>query len=392
MNLKQLINEVTASEEKLTHLEHNEDHIIHGGQQGIEHAFSNLAALHDKIHGVDSDIDVQVKHDGSPSIVFGRHPETGKFFVASKSAFNKTPKINYTPEDVEKNHGHAPGLVSKLKSALQHLPKVTPKEGVYQGDIMYTKGDVKEHEGRLHFKPNTITYSTDKQSEEGSKIQKAKIGVLVHTGYTGKNFADLKAHYTPDKSAFKSHDDVHMFDNSHNFEDTAPFTMEQKTAYDAHIKAAKKLATTMGSNVDHLSSHNEHLKTFINKNIKDGTIPTIHKYKKHIQERFQKDIDKLKTETSRSKKQGQLDATIGSIANNQSHFKNGLQLHHHLQEAKNILVDVLNNGKHKYTHEFDNGERTNPEGYVLVRNNRPTKLVDRREFSRKNFEMSQNRK
>ena len=83
---------------------------------------------------------VTTKYDGSPSIVFGTHPETGRFFVASKSAFNKDPKINYTPEDIERNHGHAPGLVEKLKGALEHLPKIMPRNGgVYQGDLMYKK-------------------------------------------------------------------------------------------------------------------------------------------------------------------------------------------------------------------------------------------------------------
>jgi hypothetical protein len=84
-----------------------------------------------------------MKYDGSPSIVFGHHPKTGKFFVASKSAFNKNPKINYTHKDIEKHHGHAPGLVSKLKTALTHLPKVAPKHGVYQGDVMHTREDHK---------------------------------------------------------------------------------------------------------------------------------------------------------------------------------------------------------------------------------------------------------
>lgn len=79
----------------------------------------------------------------SPSIVFGHHPKTGKFFVASKSAFNKNPKINYTEKDIDRNHGHAPGLSSKLKSALKHFPKVTPKKGIYQGDLMYTHEDLK---------------------------------------------------------------------------------------------------------------------------------------------------------------------------------------------------------------------------------------------------------
>jgi hypothetical protein len=47
-----------------------------------------------------------MKYDGSPSLVFGHHPSNGKFFVATKSAFNKNPKINHTEKDIDKNHGH----------------------------------------------------------------------------------------------------------------------------------------------------------------------------------------------------------------------------------------------------------------------------------------------
>ena len=73
----------------------------------------------------------------SPAIVFGVDTNN-KFFVASKSAFNKNPKINYTPEDIEKHHGHAPGLVEKLKLALRYLPALEPK-GIYQADYMFDK-------------------------------------------------------------------------------------------------------------------------------------------------------------------------------------------------------------------------------------------------------------
>ena len=119
-----------ATEEKLTHLEHAEDHVLNAGSEGYKHAAKTLNAVHDALHGKRSSASITTKYDGSPSIVFGHHPETGKFFVATKSAFNKTPKINYTPKDVDVNHGHAPGLAAKLKTVLKHLPKVTPKKGV----------------------------------------------------------------------------------------------------------------------------------------------------------------------------------------------------------------------------------------------------------------------
>jgi hypothetical protein len=113
------------------------------GASGFEHAHGALMQAHEHMKAKAKSSNLTMKYDGSPSIVFGHHPKTGKFFVASKSAFNKNPKINYTHKDIEKHHGHAPGLVSKLKTALTHLPKVAPKHGVYQGDVMHTREDHK---------------------------------------------------------------------------------------------------------------------------------------------------------------------------------------------------------------------------------------------------------
>ena len=109
--------------------------------------------------------------DGAPSIVFGTHPTTKQFFVASKSAFNKNPKINYTPEDIEANHGHAPGLVDKLKASLEHLPKITP-HGVFQGDLLHTAGDAKSEKGMTSITPNTITYSSPDGFSRSRKYEK----------------------------------------------------------------------------------------------------------------------------------------------------------------------------------------------------------------------------
>ena len=54
----------------------------------------------------------------------GINPDNGKFFVGTKSVMNKVPKINYTMEDIEMNHGQAPGLAVKLRHALNYLPSL----------------------------------------------------------------------------------------------------------------------------------------------------------------------------------------------------------------------------------------------------------------------------
>ena len=115
INFKKFLSE-SSNDDKLTHLEHVEDHVVHGGSEGFAHAFHTLNGVHEKLKGKDNDTKITMKYDGSPSVVFGKHPESGKFFVGSKSVFNKKPKLNYTHEDIQKNHGHSAGLVSKLKA------------------------------------------------------------------------------------------------------------------------------------------------------------------------------------------------------------------------------------------------------------------------------------
>ena len=372
-----------ADETKLTHLEHAEDHHINAGKDGFEHAFNTLHHTNELISKRKSEASVSTKYDGSPSVVFGHHPENGKFFVASKSAFNKNPKINYTHDDIEKNHGHAPGLVSKLKGALDHLPKTTPKGKVFQGDLMYHKddGDVRSEGGKHHFTPNTITYSTPHNSEEGKKIAKAKIGVAVHTAYSGKTLDGMKAEYNHNTNAFKPHPDAHIISTAidhtkinHGDDKQKEFAGHMKQAIDAHNTI---------KNYDHLDGHDAMLKTHINKTIRDGTKPSVKGYIEHSTGHFNKKADSVKTQVAKDRHIDAGNKHMDHIKNNINSFTKTLDVHKHLQNAKNVLVNSLATHS-KYDHSV-NGQKVKPEGSVAVIKNRPTKLNDREEFNRLNF-------
>ena len=76
------------------HLEHPEDSILKGRRVAID-AIKELVTV----------TRLSVKWDGAPAIVFGTNPENGKFFVGTKSVFNKRKiKINYSHEDIDQNH------------------------------------------------------------------------------------------------------------------------------------------------------------------------------------------------------------------------------------------------------------------------------------------------
>ena len=370
-------------ESKLVHLEHAEDHHINAGKDGFDHAFNTLHQTHELITGKKSDATVTTKYDGSPSTVFGHHPENGKFFVASKSAFNKNPKINYTHEDIEKNHGHAPGLVSKLKAALDHLPKVTKPGKVYQGDFMYHKGDgdVTTKGGKHHFTPNTITYSTPTGSDEGKKVDKAKIGVAVYTSYSGNKMDNLKVNYNHLPTDFGKHDDVHIINPGIDHK-TIKHSPEAQEEFKSHMQKAAQLGTSMSH--DHLTpDHVPLLKVHINKTVRDNTTPSVQGFQDHITAHHARKADKVKSDAAKQKHIGAGQALNDHVNKNKEGFENTLKLHKHIQDAKNVLVKSIA-ATPKFEHSV-NGEKVKPEGAVAVINNRPTKLNDRLEFNRLNF-------
>lgn len=380
IRLRQFIAEATE-ESKLKHMTHVEDHVVDSGSKGFAHAYHTLNAVHEKLVGKTNATKVSMKYDGSPSVMFGYHPETGKFFVGSKSVFNKDPKINYTPEDIDKNHGHAPGLVSKLKAALEHLPKAMPeKKGVYQADIMHTPEDL-NHEGhRISHTPQLITYHHKTNSDEGKKAANSKIGVAIHTQYEGKTFADMtvKQGHIPE---MKDHKDVHQFPMHHELQHVA-YTKDNQNEYKTHMaNAMDSYKKTPKEAFAHGEKHADMLNTHINQSVRKNTSPSAEGFKEHLKTHYAKKASGVKTPQAKERHDLAGKRHIASI--NDSHINQVLQVHKHLQKAKDSLTNAFNT-HHIHGHEVD-GEPTNPEGYVIHHNDRPSKFVLRHEFSRQNF-------
>jgi hypothetical protein len=321
----------------------------------------------------------------SPSVVFGHHPETGKFFVASKSAFNVNPKINYSHEDIDKNHGHAPGLADKLKGALDHLPKVMPHEGgVYQGDFLYDKSDIKDEDGKYKFTPNTITYGAKKDSAQGRKIAGSKIGFVVHTKYSGKKLDDMKAGFDVDHNKFRQDPHVNLVNPEVRTDIASGHDEASQREYEGHkAKALEAYRKVTPEAMETLGDHDVHLKTYINSTVRDGTNPTTNGYIKHLEKKRDAEAAKVKTEASKKKKSDQFNGMIDRVKQHHSGVSAALELHGHLQSAKDTLVNALGNPT-EFEHTVG-GKSVKPEGFVSIRNGRPTKLVDRAEFSRLNF-------
>lgn len=143
---------------KNTHLEHPEDEILLG-KQSAQQVIKFLRERNSTL---------SVKYDGAPAIVWGTCPFTDRFFVGTKSVFNKRKiKINYSHHDIEVNHGDVPKVASILHVCFDNLPRI---KGIVQGDFIGFGGND-------FYKPNTIEYNFGRLVEEN-------VIIAAHTSYT----------------------------------------------------------------------------------------------------------------------------------------------------------------------------------------------------------------
>ena len=393
------------TQDKNTHLEHLEDDIINNGSKGGENAINFIKSVRDMLAGnTGGNVNMTVKWDGAPAIICGINPENNKFFIGTKSVFNATPKINYTVADIKRNHGSG-GAAKKLEYSLRYL-KSLPIKGILQGDLLFTDDKETKNidgESMITFTPNTITYAVPKDSDIGRKIARAKMGIVFHTAYTGKDMKSLSAGFGTVKGSGGSN----IFLASAQYTDKSGSVMFNKrdlNAFDAQIRMAQGSLSKAKPILDEMSktalsdtlSIGYKLKTFFNYFIKttQGDMGGV----KDMQKRFEtyydnlmdKEIESRKTEKGKApyikaKKEGLI-----FLNRNRTALYFAIASHITLANAKNTLLRKMNQIQSiGHFLRTPNGYKvTAPEGYVAVdRVAGAVKLVDRLEFSRQNFTM-----
>ena len=265
--------EDVLNEFKRTHLEHIEDIILTQGYQGGQAVIDYYKGLLVTLQGTSVDpVRVSVKWDGAPAVVCGTNPDNGRFFVGTKSVFTQSPKINYTKNDIAKNHG-TEDLGQKLLKCLVHLKKLNIT-GVVQGDLLFTDEDItrKPINGKQHltFTPNTITYAVEEGSDIAKQIDAAKVGIIFHTTYNGDSLADMNASAGADVESFSKTPDV-FFDNA-TYKDvsgSAKFTKDQTANFMQQIDKLEKLLTSVPRNLSDMFRGNQDFVPFFQMFIND---------------------------------------------------------------------------------------------------------------------------
>ena len=392
---------------KNLHLEHLEDEILNYGVDGGRAALNFLRSLRDMLAGASrSSVNMTVKWDGAPAIFCGIEPETGDFFVAKKSVFNVNPKLYKTNAEIDADLSGA--LNSKFKVALAEFSKLGIKD-VLQGDLMFTD-DVESEtiDGTKYytFQPNTIVYAVPTDSALGKTINKAKVGIVWHTTYTGDALQDMTASFGANISSLNKPATVWMDDATYkDVAGKATFTTTEAEKVSALLSSVgttfqkinanglRKFLTVQNGMTGSIAGAS--LKTYNNSKVRAGEIiknPSAHArgYEKWVQISIQKQIDKAKSDKGKKKYTDMQKEYMREIKKHTQNLIQIITFQNLLVDAKMQIVKKLNSVKgltDTFVKTKDGFKVTNPEGYVAIDrvSGGAVKLVDRMEFSFNNF-------
>src|SRR5210317_1423271 len=341
------------TQDKNTHLEHLEDDIINRGATGGENAVNFLKAVRNMLAGSGKGTNMTVKWDGAPAIICGINPENGKFFVGTKSVFNKNPKVNYTSGDIRKNHSGE--LAEKLTIALRELSRLGIN-GILQGDLLFTQSDLKsvniDGEKMISFTPNTITYAVPVDSSIGKRISSARMGIVFHTKYTGKTLDSMTAGFGTVRGSARN-----VFLASAGYKDvsgSAKLTRNELTQFNAKLRMAEGSLSKAGPMLDEMSKSSSdglgiqfRLKTFFNHYIRNtqGHMAKVRNlvdmFRDYYMNVLQAEIDSRKTPTGKQKYEDMLEKNLKYIDRNKNALTMAIASHVTLQNAKNFLVSKM---------------------------------------------------
>ena len=178
---KHIIKEVEAR------IQHAEDVIFWEGSAGAKRALNALANMAKGGHK-----DVTIKWDGSPAVIFGRD-EKGKFIFTDKSGFGAKGYDGkaQSGDDLEnmllsrgkggEKSDSFKAFAANMKDVYDEYAKAVPKKhrGFFKGDLLYfNTPDLVD--GAYRFKPNTVQYTVQADSDLGKRIGKSKSGIVIH--------------------------------------------------------------------------------------------------------------------------------------------------------------------------------------------------------------------
>jgi len=393
-----------AASGKLTHLQHLEDLMLDDGVSGMRQSIEVLRQFRDMLinGGVSTALHVTTKWDGAPSVVFGPDPADGKFFVATKSAFNKAPKLMKTHAQITDTYG-TEGVSQVLHDCLSELSLLHPTR-VLQGDLLFSGGrGIKSQTidgiDYLTFRPNTILYAVDIASALGQHISRAALGIVIHTMYAGAGTLEhLRATpITPAVfSALKKTNRVAALDAAYDdVSGNVTFTNEEHAEFTLLLSRIGTLAQLIPALIyTTLMSEPLHalVNIFLNQQVRGGHAAspkqTLDALTLFLSTRQEKEMSTRKSATGKESVAASFTVMLDAVRTRQQEFAQWFELHTAISNAKLMVIRKLEQASRVQTFipTPDGLRLTGPEGFVAVSHaGKMVKLVDRLSFSRANF-------
>lgn len=343
------------------HIHHIEDLFVHEGMDGFKKSLDILFTL--GMYGKslpEIELYLSEKFDGSMCLVFGKDIQ-GDLFVASKSYFNKTPKINYTNEDIDKNHPKNQGLRDKLKLFLsiikRHNEQLLNSGDTIVCDLLYIS------EPGLHpasYTPNLINY-VEKRAFNTFESNKPKAVIVPHSiiekGYVKPILSNPSLLDRLSLCSIRSVGELKVIDCTITNSNILWSGIQVSEGY--LIRNYEKLEEFQ----KYVDSNKKQFQIYLNSCIKSSLNPNYYSYEEFFK--------------------GELIASLEL-------FNIWLALYLYMVQVKNAIiyklnVERMNYGLFKY---YIQDKETYPEGYVVTYKDTVVKLVDRYCFSRLNFQLS----
>lgn len=393
-----------------THSLHMEDSILKG-KAYISRMLGFYNQVFDTLTGsIDKEKPgITVKIDGSPAItMYTKFPGLKGPGVSTKSIFNATPKVYTTDEDIDADD-RSPELKAKLKAALKLAKaKIIPAGEIWQGDLLFTKGDIKNYtddngQKYIYFKPNTLVYALPVGSDGAKKVLASDIGIVFHTRYKGSSVQTVKQSNDASTDelngipewAFVLDARLPNLSSVQTLSDQEANDIEE-SLYDLHSLCSEIVNDAdydlLVNNTDFI---NFYVMTLQNNKVDKSElidpetfVDELHKWVTGKMRKEYQGLEKLKTKAGRDKKRISLDDKSKDL---HTIIETNEPLLHKIAEALYIAADVKNkfitklNSVNKWVNKVETTfgmKDTNGEGFMVSDvDGNFVKLVDRSEFS-----------
>lgn len=383
---------------KATHLTHLEDLPLTYGIEGINMTIGFIEGIYNKYKtSGDSDYRITTKIDGAPALHFGTDPKTGKFFVGTKSVFNKiTPKLVFGPKEAKEYYGDG-GLGYLLLLALKHLSKIKlPKNTIMKGDVLLAgdsidkKIDTIDGVKYLTIQPNTIVYAFPVGSDIANHVNGAEFGIAIHTKYTGtsEDISEWDEGFKIDAEMnsilSQAQKNKKVWITGVEIEDkgSVAFSKKETAKLEKSIEKVKYYSNKIQKDIEFIAKDKDtskNLPIYVNKKIREGILVSnedhVNEYIEFARARYKSD-----------KKKDEIQDFIESYRES---FINLFRLMSYINIAKQIFISKLERIETtKAFTKIEDGvyEVSKPEGFVSIDAvGNVVKLVDRLDFSKKNL-------